>query len=752
MFFYKFKFWIEESLYLMSLLTRNPKAYLISMAPVLILGFPLLPVYLLYTYLSSDVDQKVLNHYLSLHRYRTSIAIRDEDNNFIGAIPSQLESPSKDFNHQQRQGALYVKNIPPVFWDVLMAREDRYLDFDYSHIRFWDMLTLKKRTYKGIDIFGMYSRILQDKGGGSGLINLIIKNMKGQAYFREKYGQGLTGKIRRKLDEFQGARHLFPYLAKNGGIEFKRWIAMHVPLLVANGDVYGIRAVSATVFGKKPKNLTKGEQAILAAAYLYNIRLQPPQFETAQKFFQARQARWNRIIRSAKEGVKNAYQTKNDLQYKSIIAELERFKPPEEPRLPASLQPFIADKSFNKKQAYANLILRTQAFLPGLDNLISSQIKQFYKKLPDNIIITEVKITLPGSNNYQFKRNLDKVLKKIESTYPFNKTLVPSNDPHSKKRADIRIVVAKLSGKIIRYYRRGEFLEGNRSVRRMASIAKIPAAVLLANLGDQPNKPLYCNQAYNNLQNASSSKGIEKCDRDRRKDWYTPKETFGASKNLPLRYALSKKHSISKAQLIQLYKAFGIVHPNQLKGSATTTENLIHGLSFGVAKATPMQMHRIIHELTAILYGRAQAPYFIEFIKFNQRDLISNESEMKKVTTPLKSAPLKIKDYLKNSSAKTFVKNTLSAPVYSNTGTLRSFKKIKGVRFLLAKSGTSQTYNKQNVKDKLVMGSMKIGEQIYTFSILVGSKAGDVDGLAKKVSHSQLMMPIMKEIVKSLQR
>jgi hypothetical protein len=65
--------------------------------------------------------------------------------------------------------------IPPVFWEVLMAREDRYLDFEYSDISFWDIITLQKRSYKGIDIFGMPYRILQAKGGGSGLINLIIK-------------------------------------------------------------------------------------------------------------------------------------------------------------------------------------------------------------------------------------------------------------------------------------------------------------------------------------------------------------------------------------------------------------------------------------------------------------------------------------------------------------------------------------------------------------------------------------------------
>ncbi len=93
------------------------------MLPTLILLLPLL--YAMYSYLASEVNPAILNNYLKLHRYRSSIAIRDRDNNLIGTIPSQLESPTKAFNHEQRQGALYVENpIPPVFWEVLMAREE----------------------------------------------------------------------------------------------------------------------------------------------------------------------------------------------------------------------------------------------------------------------------------------------------------------------------------------------------------------------------------------------------------------------------------------------------------------------------------------------------------------------------------------------------------------------------------------------------------------------------------------------------
>lgn len=305
----------------------------------------------------------------------------------------------------------------------------------------------------------------------------------------------------------------------------------------------------------------------------------------------------------------------------------------------------MTNQPFQPKQIYANLSRRTTKFLQGFDDLIYSAVKPIYNQLSENSILTEIKITLPIQENYRFKKNVDKALTRIASRQGFNKTLVPSEN--GENNADIRIVVAKLSGEIIRYYRRGEYLEENsgsqqrnglqrnRALRSMASIAKIPAAVLLASLGDKATGSLYCNKAYQALQNSSGSQGVTNC--DKHQAWHTPLETFGASMNLPLRYALAEKKQ-TKDELMQLYQAFGIYHPSQFK-TTVTAENLIHGLSFGTAEATPMQMHRIIHE-------------------------------------------------------------------------------IKG--------------------------------EIYTFTILVGAKAGDGDGLAYKVSHSSLMMPIMREIVRSL--
>jgi membrane peptidoglycan carboxypeptidase len=730
---------------------------------IIILFIPVLLIFVflygMYFYLSSSVDNNILDFYVDLHKYRTAIAIRDRDNNLIGTIPNPLPPPNKDLNSENtREGVLYVEDIPPIFWDFLMAREDRYLDFKNSEPKFWDLI-FKKRSYKGINLMSIIHRVSQSQGGGSSLINLIIKNIYGQRYFKNKYGDTFLGKFIRKFYEFQGARHLFPYLATNEGIEFKRWISMHVPLLVAQGDVYGIQAFSATIFGKKPTKLTKGEQAILAAAYLHNARfmpLSPNKKSTDSQKSIDRKKRWIKIIKSAKEVVRYVYQEKYSDTYEAIIEELRNFKYPNKPHVPYSFR--ISDKSFNEKEAYGNLKKRAEIVIPGVRNLIRSQVEVFYKTLPNNVILTQAKITLPVAKNYFFKRRIDKVLKELQRKISFNKNivLIPSKESKNinQKQAQIRIVVAKLNGEIIRYYRRGNFLEENndyfkdgryRASRPMASIAKIPAAVILGYLGDQPNSRIYCNKKYKKdgkrFKNASGPHeyGVKNC----KKGMYTPTETFAASRNLPLHYALSEKHKLSKTDLIQLYKAFGIY-------TQTSQELLVNGLSFGFAETTPMQTHRIIHELTAILYNDnvAKEPFFIASFKISKRNLKTNDSKI--ISVPyVTQKNINIDRYLKKDSAKTFVKTVLSAPIYFKTGTLRSFQMIKNVKFLLAKSGTHTTIN-GNIKDKWVVGSMIVNGKIYTFSVLVGVSEFDGNGLAKKVRHSQLMMPIVREIVKSL--
>jgi hypothetical protein len=109
MHYLKLKYCLSQVFWHLSLLTQiqklNQATQLKIMLPTLILLLPLIYAYGMYSYLAGEVNPTILNNYLKLHRYRSSIAIRDRDDNLIGTIPSQLESPTKAFNHEQRQGA-----------------------------------------------------------------------------------------------------------------------------------------------------------------------------------------------------------------------------------------------------------------------------------------------------------------------------------------------------------------------------------------------------------------------------------------------------------------------------------------------------------------------------------------------------------------------------------------------------------------------------------------------------------------------
>jgi len=335
----------------------------------------------LFFYLSKQPDPAQLQDYIKLHHYRTAVALRDRQGHLIGALSSPNTAPDQYLSHEQRQGALYVEHVPDVFWDVLIAREDRELDFDYQHTHLLDILLGQRHSYKGINFNALFKRPIQSKlkghsiAGGSALINLIIKNLYGVRYFNEQYASNnLWSKLQRKKVEINGARNLFPYLAKHNGLEFKRWIAMHAPLLSAGDDVYGIRSASATLFGKRPKELNAAEQAVLAAAYHRGVRFQPLSVDERKPLQQARFKRWQLLIKKAKKGVENAYHISQPEKMQRILAALEKMKTPQIPKVPSSLQSLLNDQSFIQRQKYGNLKQRTDLLISSLKPRIQQRL------------------------------------------------------------------------------------------------------------------------------------------------------------------------------------------------------------------------------------------------------------------------------------------------------------------------------------------------------------------------------------------
>ena len=711
----------------------------------------------LFTYLSYVPDVTVLQEYIQTHHFRTAVAMRDSQGHLIGALPSPKPSPNNKISHDQRQGALYVDSVPDVFWDVLTAREDRALDFDFQNTSLVDVLTGKKASYKGINFAALIKRPLEsqlkgnDLAGGSALMNLIIKNLYGIRYFNELDSRiHLLSSLRRKFAEIRGARHLFPYLAQHNGEEFKRWIAMHAPLLSAGDDVYGIRSASATLFGKRPNQLSGAEQAVLAAAYHRGVRFQPLSADAKPALHEARLRRWEKLIQKAKKGVENAYRLKNPKKMTTILTELERMKTPQMPKVPVSLSRILASLPFAKRQQYGNLKQRAALLVSSLNPRIIQKLKQEDALLSANAVITDMTISLPVGVNYEFKAHLNKTFAQIRRSCPscYNKALgLPVND--ESNGALVRIVVADAKGGIVRYYRRG-FPQR----RPIASISKIAAAVLLANAGVK-EKARFCNKAFAGRKNASGAyqKGVAECDTPEIEGYsYSFIETIAQSKNLPLFDVLSNTKRFSTEKIAQLYQAFGLKDSKTLKGEKPQASQLAFELAFGLAEATPAQVHKIIQTLTQQLYAPVynSEPHVITSLRISEFKAGMQRAVVRKKHLKYPSQLKGIRTYLSNNTIKQVLQRVLASPVNHNKGTLHRFKRIQGAKFLIAKSGTSETPN-GITRDKWAVGSFRLQGKIYTFSILVGTD--DIEnGLGSHVTHDRVMYPIMRDIIASLRK
>lgn len=716
--------------------------------------FLLFCVLFLFLYLSGKPDPEKLKHYQQIHQYRTAVALRDAKGNLIGALRSVKEPPQSDLNHEQREGALYSEEIPPVFWDVLVAGEDREIDFDYQTMAWWDLL-LGKPSYKGINFHAMFKRSVEsvrdgeEMAGGSGLMNLTIKNLYGTKYFDQKYGK--SSRWMRKFAEFQGARHLFPHLSQNDGAIFKRWISMHVALSSAAGDVYGLRAVSATIFGDQPQDLSEAEQAILARAYYRGVRLQPLDSDNNPELSDSRSKRWRKLVDNAKKGVENAYADVDPESYRRISAELERMTAPQMPKVPADLSTFLEDQPFEKRQQYANLIQRTDLFAASIKPLIRKQLKLESEYIKHDEVITDLNITLPVADNYHFKQDLNKRFHKMLRYYP-NYFYQKPGLPTSEKGSFVYIVVADQEGRIVRFYRRGYPKR-----RPIASLSKIPAAVLLASVDDQTTEK-YCNRSYKGRRNATGPfpEGVKECNSPNRKGHsFSFVQTLGASKNLPLFYALTQKHSFSQNQLRNLYNSFGLIDSMSLKGdNGAKSEKLAFELSFGIAEATPELTHEMIHVLTQYLYPQSESstitiPHIVNSVRIVKDSPYDSNARLK--TAELQRSRLNLKElekYLMSEKNKKTLREVLSSATKSKyNGTLSSFSEIDGVTFLLAKSGTSVTESGVD-RDKWAIGSFSLNGKWYSFSFLVGTD--EKTGLGVQLTHKRVLYPVMEAVVESL--
>jgi hypothetical protein len=318
--------------------------------------------------------------------------------------------------------------------------------------------------------------------------------------------------------------------------------------------------------------------------------------------------------------------------------------------------------------------------------------------------------------------------------------------------ATISLQVANEEGSIIRTYQRG----ATSGKRPIAGLSTLAISSFLLSRNDIPSTR-YCNKSYAGIRNSSEPirEGIGSCKTLSRKGYsFSLQQSIQQGKTLSLLYALTQSHNISTVDLAKLYKNFSLSRntPNSTRQNAN---KLAYELSEGSAESTPQEVHKMIHALTRHLYGIPydNDPAIIHTLEMNRLFSIGGEYKIEYTSRRgAKGNSNDIEQYLSNETSRHYMKSLFAIPSTKKNNPLkflRSVEKKYGVNFLLVKSATSKT-SSGNTKDKWLVGSVRLKQRIYSFSLMIGSD--DSAGLGKNISHQQLMLPVMNRIIESLQR
>jgi ribosomal protein S13 len=408
------------------------------------------------------------------------------------------------------------------------------------------------------------------------------------------------------------------------------------------------------------------------------------------------------------------------------------------------------------KLLYQHLLQRSELTLGKIKNSLHQHLQQEAVSLEKGLNVTDVKISLPIFQNQKLDQALAKAFSTTHRFYPklFNKKLGEST---AKDGAVIQLQVANEEGNIIRSYQRGETKK-----RPIAGLSTLVISSLLLSLNDDP-KTRYCNKSYAGIRNANEPlrEGLSSCKTLSRKGHsFSLQQSISEGKVLPLLYALTQTHKLSSTALIKLYKDFSLSSEPFLN-LTSNVKKLAYELSIGSVKSTPQNVHAMIHALTRHLYGIPydSSPAIIESLEVNQLvSIVSLKGQQQQKIEyssrrSLGSSSNRLEEYLSNQSSRRHMKSLFTIPITKKNNPLkflRSVEKKYGVDFLLVKSATSKTSGGKT-KDKWLVGSVRLKQHIYSFMIMIGSKGSD-GGLGKRISHQQLMLPVINEMIESLQR
>lgn len=695
--------------------------------------------------------------YEARHHRALGTALYDSKGRFLGILPGQLD-PAGDYDVDEDHKALRLHTVPRGWWQVLVALED-------EHFGTW-------RSWGGIDFvavaagftrFGL-NRVGLGSTRGRGGSSLAMQLVRSISHIDPSRSRTFA----RKLLELKDAPILYDALGTAG---FKRWLAMHVPLVTGTRNsrmgqpIYGLRAASLILYGKEPKDLNLAQQAIFAAAFKQPILVAS---DRDHRGLRARDIIWWRLKLRAALGILKASGSDDPLvrRLKTRMALRTKVKP-----VPASaiapivsaseataLEPLIGPRRVLALKRLGGMAAPTPQISPDLEPLLPKDANRRFRVIANPTaralyfarpmlgqVIGElqdsfgrdwrqkadtVRLTVDVVRNARFTAAVRAQLARYQRDIGAGISL-PLTGRGAAERAQVVIAIADANARLVLFFQnaedrvyagdqwkrdaRGRY-DPSRENRHIASLGKVLVALHLAQV--DPLDKRYCNIRYKRpslgtfVRNASAPRiGYARCRGVAR---VTPRQVFARSLNLPLIHRLSFKEERALRRLVKLF-GFRRVQDAMLK----------EALPLGIVSGAPRTSHRMMHAVALGISGaagRTALPHIIDGVR-----IWSAERGFE--TAKRRAAPgssLKgYRRYFVKDTAREYLRTVLSAPVSHPRGTFRALNDVTArcnsqVSMHLAKTGTSTT-NTGDVRDKFAAGAVRLDGRFYSYFAMIGA-------------------------------
>ena len=673
-----------------------------------------------------------------IHARSMATTFRDTTGRWLGVQPGAMD-PQGDFSDgyvlAADYKAGYVADPPEVWFDVLRALEDRHIG----------VLTIHGHNPLAIGRALIKSAVGQHRRGASGLTSQLARSLH-----RLTPGDSGLSTLRRKYIEFTDGARLYNHLGGPDGIEFKRWLAMHLPVAMGarhsgfGSEIRGIGLASLALWNRPVDELPMAEQAILAAAVRRHVLLD---ISSDGRPSERQTARWTYLKQRAAYGLGVAY-GEGDPRVRRAMARLSVMPPPT-PRL----DPDLADLFTGDPKRQLRVAANPQARAVGLAyreliqarGEIQSVAGRHYRARA-----VEATLSLDIARNLAFVRRVEEELERVETRLGPRLQLALTHGG-GKRHADILLSVADGRGRVVRFFARGHDtvwsgghakhdaqgrFDPAREDRHLGSIAKVAAAAALAAAGDRPESR-YCNQMVDGgaVRNHDGSRGVRDCRGPRAS--YSARLSFGDSKNLPIIWALRR---VPESSIRKAARDLG------LRLDAGISPRI--ALTLGLATSHPPRLHAMAAALMHGARGRqalSLPPVLVEDVELREPDgTTSRRAE------PTNGDRVDVRYIFKRNGAARYVAEVLSAPTRRG-GTLSGlgpWLQKHGQPPMIAKTGTTSTPTGA-IRDKWVLIALEWKGEVYTILLLVGA-ADPRHPLGRKISGNHfapLFVEVLNDIV-----